>query len=128
MELKWVNDIIIGANEPNVSGYAIMEDGIVVSHPIPEEFNNIIAELLSRLSRGEKAILLLKELHSLVWGECPSLLVEDSGDLGRLDVEIYQLLRASGNVCCPLSSGSSEYCDKWQSDGMKRSDREITKV
>ena len=30
----------------------------------------------------------LKELHTLVWGECPSLLNEDIGGDSRLDMEI----------------------------------------
>ena len=36
----------------------------------------------------------LKELHALVWGECPSLLNEDSDGIGRLDVAIRAALRA----------------------------------
>lgn len=34
----------------------------------------------------------LKELHTLVWGECPSLLNEDSGGDSRLDLEIEDCL------------------------------------
>ncbi len=33
----------------------------------------------------------LEELHTLVWGECPSLLNEDSGGNGVLDVRIRDL-------------------------------------
>ncbi len=34
----------------------------------------------------------LRELHSVVWGECPSLLNEDSGGDAKLDLEIRALL------------------------------------
>ncbi len=35
---------------------------------------------------------LLNELHALVWGECPSLLNEDSGGSAALDMEIRAAL------------------------------------
>jgi hypothetical protein len=47
-ELKWVDGIIIGMNEPDVSGYAIVNNGIVESYPIPSEFNEIIKETLAK--------------------------------------------------------------------------------
>lgn len=34
----------------------------------------------------------LRELHAMVWGECPSLLNEDSGGSARLDLKIRALL------------------------------------
>lgn len=45
--------------------------------------------LSARVEALEKA---LRELHAMVWGECPSLLNEDSGGNGMLDVEINRLL------------------------------------
>lgn len=35
---------------------------------------------------------MLTELHALVWGECPSLLREDSGGCARLDFDIINIL------------------------------------
>ena len=35
----------------------------------------------------------LEELHAMVWGECPSLLNEDSGGNARLDLEIRAALK-----------------------------------
>lgn len=35
----------------------------------------------------------LSELHAMVWGECPSLLDEDSGGTARLDIAIRELLK-----------------------------------
>ena len=58
-ELKWVDGIIIGMNEPDVSGYAIVNNGIVESYPIPSEFNEIIKETLAK---GRAAMELLKEI------------------------------------------------------------------
>jgi hypothetical protein len=43
---------------------------------------------------GREALDLLAELHALVWGECPSLLNEDSGGCARLDMDIRAALRA----------------------------------
>ncbi len=43
-------------------------------------------------SELKEACVLLKELHAMVWGECPSLLNEDSGGCSRLDIEITTLL------------------------------------
>ncbi len=42
--------------------------------------------------RGEVLAALLTELHAMVWGECPSLLNEDSGGSARLDMEINAAL------------------------------------
>lgn len=42
-------------------------------------------------ARAARATSLLEELHALVWGECPSLLNEDSGGNGQLDVDIRSL-------------------------------------
>lgn len=36
----------------------------------------------------------LGELHAMVWGECRSLLDEDSGGCSRLDMEIRDLIEA----------------------------------
>lgn len=34
----------------------------------------------------------LHDLHALVWGECPSLLNEDSGGSAHLDLRIHKLI------------------------------------
>ena len=41
---------------------------------------------------------LLDELHALVWGECPSLLNEDSGGNSALDLDIRAALSSSGGT------------------------------
>lgn len=43
-------------------------------------------------ARLERVRGLLTQLHALVWGECPSLLNEDSGGDGQLDVDIRAFL------------------------------------
>lgn len=45
-------------------------------------------------ARMEALAAALKELRALVWGECPSLLDEDSGGDSRLDMEIEDALTA----------------------------------
>lgn len=37
----------------------------------------------------------LRDLHALVWGECPSLLNEDSGGNSALDMQIRDALEAA---------------------------------
>jgi hypothetical protein len=65
--IKWVDNIITGMNTPDVSGYAIADDkGVVGSLPIPEEFNNEIAKLLSRLTAEEEAVKKVAELKKEV--------------------------------------------------------------
>lgn len=52
----------------------------------------------------DDAVSCLRELHALVWGECPSLLNEDSGGCGRLDVAIRAVLEThseGGQPKCP---------------------------
>lgn len=39
----------------------------------------------------------LRDLHALVKGECPSLLNEDSGGDGELDLKIEAALREAGS-------------------------------
>ncbi len=50
-------------------------------------------EQIAMLTQERAAeVKLLSDLHAMVWGECPSLLDEDSGGCGRLDVEIRAAL------------------------------------
>jgi hypothetical protein len=49
----------------------------------------------------------LTELHAMVWGECPSLLNEDSGGCGRLDVEIRGLLADEMGISGRIDSDAS---------------------
>lgn len=39
-----------------------------------------------------KAVEALKELHAMVWGECSSLLNEDSGGDAKLDLKIKDII------------------------------------
>lgn len=57
----------------------------------PEDATRVVG-LLNGALRTQGA---LKELHAIVWGECPSLLNEDSGGDARLDCEIRECLRAT---------------------------------
>jgi hypothetical protein len=65
MTIQWVDNIITSANTPDVSGYAIVKNGVVESLPIPSEFNKEIDELLSRLSAGQKAIGAIEKMKEL---------------------------------------------------------------
>ncbi|MGB3070935.1 MAG: hypothetical protein WBC18_20450 [Ottowia sp.] len=46
-----------------------------------------------RVPLTDEAIDLLSELHALVWGECPSLLNEDSGGNSALDLRIRDCIQ-----------------------------------
>jgi hypothetical protein len=52
------------------------------------EYDAAIAEVEGMVA----AVDSLEELHAMVWGECPSLLNEDSGGCERLDSEIRAAL------------------------------------
>lgn len=59
-----------------------------------------LAAAQSRINALLEGARLLDELHQLVWGECPSLLNEDSGGNSSLDLAISSFLAS-------LSSGRS---------------------
>lgn len=69
------------------------------------------ATLLALMRKYEVA---LGELHAMVWGECPSLLNEDSGGCARLDLDIRALLptpeevAGQGRGFGPVSKGSDQ--------------------
>ena len=65
-ELKWVDKIITGMNSPDNSGYAIVNNGVVESFPVPREFNKEIADLFSRIAEGERAIEAMKTISANV--------------------------------------------------------------
>jgi hypothetical protein len=44
------------------------------------------------MEQQERLRAALSELHAMVWGECSSLLNEDSGGTARLDLEIRELI------------------------------------
>ena len=54
---------------------------------------NDAPELLAAARRGLEADALLRQLYAIVDGECPSLLDEDSGGWGQLDVAINAHLK-----------------------------------
>lgn len=58
-------------------------DGTICHSEVPS-----IPEKECRARRIEEC---LRELHAIVKGECPSLLNEDSGGFGELDVQIEHL-------------------------------------
>jgi hypothetical protein len=49
--------------------------------------SEIAARLKELTEQRDQLRSALKELHAMVWGECPSLLNEDSGGSSRLDME-----------------------------------------
>lgn len=55
----------------------------------------LLAEREGDLALIEEAIRALRDLHSLVWGECPSLLNEDSGGDSELDSRIKDVLKGA---------------------------------
>jgi hypothetical protein len=56
----------------------------------------LAAAELRRLERvNAEQQRLLAELHALVWGECPSLLNEDSGGNSALDLDIRAALTSA---------------------------------
>jgi hypothetical protein len=62
-----------------IDGYAA---GFDTQHAEIDRLTKRVAELRS----------VLQELHGMVWGECPSLLNEDSGGSAHLDVRINAAL------------------------------------
>ena len=54
------------------------------------------AQLAEAVAKEREAMALLRDLHAMVWGECPSLLDEDSGGSAHLDLAIAAALRARG--------------------------------
>jgi hypothetical protein len=62
----------------------------------PHDMELLCSQAIEDVARLERerneALSCLSELHAMVWGECPSLLNEDSGGCGRLDVAIRAIL------------------------------------
>ena len=59
-------------------------------HKSPAEAN--AAFIVRAVNAHEAVVEVLEELHAMVWGECPSLLNEDSGGNARLDGAIRAAL------------------------------------
>jgi hypothetical protein len=65
--------------------------------PIAEIFGENKETDARLMASAPDLLAALKELHALVWGECPSLLNEDSGGSARLDMEIRNaIVKAEG--------------------------------
>ena len=68
---------------------------------IRQEASNIVSHLTPVTSSPDLETKvkdlknMLTELHAMVWGECPSLLNEDSGGAGELDIRIKNALSMS---------------------------------
>lgn len=60
---------------------------------IVSRFNSQRLSIRSHQERVEGLQMHLGELHALVWGECPSLLDENSGGNSRLDGDIEEALK-----------------------------------
>lgn len=56
-----------------------------------KQFNKAYANTYNDL-QVQALVAALSDLHTLVWGECPSLLNEDSGGDAQLDLRIRELL------------------------------------
>lgn len=80
-------------------GTTYMEDCDCATRPRPSP---MLVGCLKRCAAVEdenaKLRAALSELTAMVRGECPSLLNEDSGGCGRLDIEIDELLRPNDQV------------------------------
>jgi hypothetical protein len=57
-----------------------------------QSLKEALAEELEEIKRVNKLQAALSELYALVKGECPSLLNEDSGGDGELDLTVSELL------------------------------------
>lgn len=66
-----------------------------------------IKALAAEVRRLQEVKGLLAELHALVWGECPSLLNEDSGGDARLDLRIRAIADGAA-VVVPAASPVGE--------------------
>lgn len=53
------------------------------------------ADLEAKAAKYDALVTALRDLHAIVWGECPSLLNEDSGGDAALDLRIRDLLEAT---------------------------------
>lgn len=87
----------IGEIQDSISG--LEPDDTVITN---EEVNCLIATIDAhdaRIAEQDRRIRalesVLQELNAQVWGECPSLLNEDSGGDGRLAVEIDKVLKGA---------------------------------
>lgn len=90
------------ADEWPLGALAAIEDDLC-RHEISTSPDPVL-ELCQRFSTGRRTIMAyreriedlqvhLNELHKLVWGECPSLLNENSGGNSRLDGDIEEALK-----------------------------------
>lgn len=79
------------------------------------------SDVRSRAFRAENRVqqleAALSDLHAMVWGECPSLLNEDSGGSGDLDITIRDLLTPSETAAeqtmfKPLKDGLCIHCGR----------------
>ena len=62
--------------------------GMDTGAPIEAIVREVVAALAESERKCERLKAMLHSLHALVWGECPSLLNEDSGGSGHLDADI----------------------------------------
>ena len=79
-------------------GLAHYWDGLLVDCPFVTQCGDGMADALRAVAaekeaqgwqaENERLRHLLRDLHALVWGECPSLLDEDSGGDSKLALEI----------------------------------------
>lgn len=59
---------------------------------LEQSLRSLADENRALLRERDELRRVLSNLHAMVWGECPSLLNEDSGGSGELDLEIRELI------------------------------------
>lgn len=79
--------------------------------PIPlSEWQQMEAALAAERAISDKLAEALRELRALVRGECPSLLNEDSGGNGELDIEIDATLAEIAAIRKAENPAVKTYC------------------
>lgn len=108
IKLQWVENIILGINIPDVSGYALVRDGVVESEPIPRYFNDAIGDLFNQLAAKNKEIERLKETWKYnklkkIDNEIEKLkgeLTEANKELSTAYIDVNNLRNAVAKVKC----------------------------
>ena len=75
------------------------------------------------MTREQRLEELLRELHALVCGECPSLLNGDSGGKARLDLDIRAALSEQPEQDAEYHNIECDICGEWTSHRVKQAEQ-----
>ena len=64
------------------------------NHNSADLLRRLVGELDAERAGADDAVQCLRYLRAMVWGECPSLLIEDSGGDAALDLRIDGVISA----------------------------------